>query len=63
MNHTILEMACAFKLESRRFRLKSEKKESRVTDDVVFVSLVADLHQRHNDQCEEIVEVILDKVD
>ena len=62
MNHTILEMACAFKLESRRFRLKNSKKENRVTDDVVFVSLVVDLHKRQNDECEEILEQILDQV-
>ena len=62
MNHTILEMACAFKIESRRFRLKNSQKESRVTDDNIFVSMVTDLHKRHSDECEERLEKILDMV-
>jgi hypothetical protein len=62
MNHTILEMACAFKIESRRFRLKSGQKERRVTDDAIFVSMVTDLRKRHSDECEELLEKILDMV-
>jgi hypothetical protein len=62
MNHTILEMACAFKIESRRFRLKNSDKERRITDDVIFVSMVADLHKRHSDECEKSLENILDMV-
>ena len=60
MNHTILEMACAFKIESRRFRLKNSQKESRITDDTIFVSMVADLHTRHSDEREKSLEKILD---
>ena len=62
MNLTILEMACGFKLESRKFRLKNANKEDRVNDDVIFVSLLVDLHERHNDECEEILEEIIEKV-
>lgn len=62
MNHTILEMACAYKIESRRFRLKYTQKEERITDDVIFVSIVADLLERHSDECEELLEKILDMV-
>ena len=62
MNHTILEMACAFKIESRRFRLKNSQKERRITDDIIFVSMVADLHKRHSDECEKSLEKILDMV-
>lgn len=62
MNHTILEMACAYKIESRHFRLKYTQKEGRITDDVIFVSIVADLLERHSDECEELLEKILDMV-
>ena len=62
MNHTILEMACAFKIESRRFRLKNSQKERRITDDVIFVSVVTDLYKSHSDECEEMLEKILNMV-
>ena len=62
MNHTILEMACAFKIESRRFRLKNSQKERRIADDVIFVSIVTDLYKSHSDEYEEMLERILDMV-
>lgn len=62
MNHTILEMACAFKIESRRVRLKNSQKERRITDDVIFVSMVTDLYKSQSDECEEMLEKILDMV-
>lgn len=62
MNHTILEMGCAFKIESRRFRMKNRQKENRVTGDAIFVSMIMDLQKRQSDECEEMLEKILDMV-